>query len=696
MGPNATSTYTSGDRQEGLIRQSEALSLELKDEELLQFINTRVEDSDKWYEKELNLKKVREDNEKRWLNRNYEVDSKGQLYDFEAPYKDNRIFVSVETLVSSLVGQLPEPIILEGQDTDASRELAGNYGKVLKRKSDDWGLKGKFQMVARHLLMGYRIGIMKYTWDFQSGGLKEDGSYYGDASVMTLRPHKVVFEQEAENPDNIPLIAEYMTATVEELGIKFPEKKDDIFKQHAAAVGNYKTLGTKVGYVEIWFTYYDSKGNKREGICWKDKDLLMGSGLNPYYNYDTQNGRSNYFDAPKKPYVLFNFLQTGKYILDDTSLTEQASNQQDILEKRGRQIVNNADQANSTRVFNTQMINAADAERYVGDPNESILVDGPVRDAFTRVPPPLLPNYVVEDKFDARREIDNIFGTHAPLRGEKTDSPTLGQEVMSQRSDLGRTRSLSEAIEIGAVKVYEGVTQLYKVFADEEHFVKYSDAQSGRTSFVAFSGDRIDDGLEIKIQGGSMMPDDKTADKSDAIELAKLGGRIDPLTFFEKMHHQNPREAAKRLVYFLWTPDKYMNEILQVEQNTGQDQEAMAVIQRITNGENVPPKEGASKSYLATFEGFVKSPAFEQLAPEVKQLLIDHLRGTIALVKQAMGGGQPQPEGGEAPAPAGGPTTPPPGSPQGAVVPTPADQANPNLNRGGIMTKIANIFRGGR
>lgn len=689
MGPNQTTTYNGSENQEGLIKQAEALSLELKPEDLLLFIGTRVEDSDKWYDKELGLKKVREDNEKRWLNNNFEVSGQGEKYDFEAPYKDNRIFVSIETLVSSLVGQLPEPIVLEGDDTDASRELANNYSDVLKSKSSDWDLKGKFQMVARHLLMGFRIGIQKYTWDFQAGGLKDDGTYYGDAKVTTLRPSKVVFEEGAEDGDNVPLIAEYMTATVEELGIKFPEEKDKIFLAHAAAAGQFKTLGSKVGYVEIWFTYYDSKGNKREAICWKDKDLLLGSGLNPYYNYDTQDGKSNYFDSPKKPYVLYNFLQSGKYIVDDTSLTEQASVLQDILEKRGRQIVNNADQANSTRVFNTQMINATDAERYVGDPKQSILVDGDVRQAFSRIPPPLLPSYVFQDKLDSRSEIDNIFGTHAPLRGEKTDSPTLGQEVMSQRSDLGRTRSLSEALEKGAVKVYEGVTQLYKVFAVEEHFVKYSDEDTGKTAFVQFSGDRIDDGLQIKIQAGSMLPDDKTADKSDAIELAKLGGRIDPLTFFEKMHHQNPREAAKRLVYFLWTPDKYMNEILQVSQNEGQDPEAMQVIQKLTTGEAVPPKEGASKEYMATFEGFIKSPAFEQLDPVVKGLISQHLRGTIELLKGAMGGGTRPGEA--APAPTGNVPL-PETQPASPMVPTPADQANPNLNRGGIMTKIRSLF----
>ena len=100
------------------------------------------------------------------------------------------------------------------------------------------------------------------------------------------------------------------------------------------------------------FSFFDDKGNKQEGVCWKYNQLLLDYGINPYYNYE-ESDKSNFLEKPEKPYIFFNFLRIGRWVFDDTSLTEQAATLQDILEKRGRQIVENADQSVSTKIFNT-------------------------------------------------------------------------------------------------------------------------------------------------------------------------------------------------------------------------------------------------------------------------------------------------------------------------------------------------------
>lgn len=627
------------ERPEGVSDEGERLSLDLTDKEILRIIGERVENGVAFWNKKLKLDKVRKRNGKRWLNKNFEVSNVPDLYDHQEPnYRDNRIFLSIETIASSVAAKIPEPVVTEAFDTDASRELAGGYGRVLKKKSETLGLKGALQMATRHILMGYRAGIIKYSWNYEAGRLKADGSRAGDLKVEAIRPHKIVIDAGAIDPDDIPLIAEYKKATVEELIFLFPEKKKDILNKAGISElnqENKKLLGKKVDYVEIWFSFYDKKGNKKEAVAWKLDKVLLGAGPNPNFNYNNP-AKSNFFDGPEKPYVFFTFLREGQWVYDDTSLTEQAASLQDNLEKRGRQITENADKANSTKVFNIAMIKASDVDKYIGDPRTSIKVKGDVRMAFARVPPPLLPRYVAEDKYDSREEIDNIFGTHRAFRGEKTKSPTLGQEVLSQRSDLGRTRPLTDIIEEGAVKVYKGMTQLYKVFAEEEHIVKYT-GEEGSTIFAAFSRDRIEDGIEINIQAGSMQADDKTRDKTEAMEIAKMQGKIDPLSFFEKWHVPNPRQAAKRLFYFLFMPDRYAKEILKIDGGEG-NEEAMQTIQRINAGENVPPQKDASKEYLATYNQFVRNPAFKQLDPETQQLHIMHLRGTVEMSKSALGG----------------------------------------------------------
>lgn len=638
MIPNLADTASPQIFPEGVSSIRETLNPYLDEDKVKSVIGNRITDGISFWDSKLNLSRVREDNEKRWLNQNLEVNG-SSLYDFQTPYRDNRIFVSVETLSANVVGRVPYPEVTEGQDTEASRELAGQYEKILFGVAEDNFIKAKLQMIGRHLLIGYRIGAMKIAWDKQAGMRKEDGSHYGDVWINFVRPHRLVIDAESYDQENIPLIAESCSATLEELGWMYPEKKDELYAQVAGQQGKeVPILGSRLDYHEAWFSFIDDEGHKSEGVAWIFKPLVLSYGLNPYYNYNESENKTNFFDSPKKPYILFNFLQLGRWVMDDTSLTEQSATLQDVLEKRGRQIVDNADQAAATRVFNTMMINATDAQKYVGNPKQNILVKGDVRMAFARFPAPELPRYVIEDKLDARTEIDNIFGTHAPLRGERTESPTLGQEVLSQRSDLGRTASLTESIERGATGVYRYITQLYKVFATEEHIMKYV-GEDGKTVFTNFSSDKIEDGIQIRVRAGSINAEDKASDRSEALELAKIGGRIDPLTFAEKWHMEKPREFAKRLVYFLTDPMKYVNEVLQLGGGVGGDKEAMATIQRITAGENVPPKQDATKEYLAYFDQFIKSPAFKQLDSEVKNLIIQHVRSTIEATK----GGLKQP-----------------------------------------------------
>jgi hypothetical protein len=484
-------------------------------------------------------------------------------------------------------------------------------------------------MVVRHILIGYRCGIMKLEWDFDRGISGENDIPLGGIKISYIRPHKIVIDRDATDPNDIPLIAENISCTLEDLIRKFPDKKEVILEKYGKS-NDKIDLGKPVSYWEVWFTYFDSKGRKREGLAWKMEDLILGFGLNPYFNYDG----INFFDKPIKPYVFFNFLRIGRWVYDDTSLTEQAASLQDILNKRGHQIVDNADQANTAKVFNTEMIDAKDAEKYTGDPNDNILVIGDVRMAFARVPAPNLPSYVLIDKSDARAEIDNIFGTHAPIRGEQSSSPTLGQEVISQRADLSRTASLSEAIEEGSSKVFQMITQLYKVFAKKEHIIKYT-GEDGKVAFIKFSKDKIEDGVEIRVRAGSLEPEDKITDRNEAVDLAKTGKIIDPLTFAEKWHLAKPIEGARRAFYWAFAPDKYATEILKLGQPEGLD-EALQTIGKINAGEFVPGKDDATPQYLQAYGQFVQAPEFAQLNPEVQRLHVIHLRETADIVKKNM------------------------------------------------------------
>lgn len=625
--PNLEQNFDNQDRAEGIIdgvSNPSPLSLDLEDGEILSIIGSRVSDGEAFWNKELSLDEVRKEAEKYYLGETYD---ENDLYDFQVPYKNNRILTAIETLIPMIVAQEPLPVVTEARDTDESRQAAHDLENVLLAKYEDLYMKQKFGMVARHLMVGYRIGILKYKFNPDGGDIGEDGEPKGKIEVDYVQPSKVVFAADSTDPDNPELIAEYLTATIEELTLKYPDKKDQIYLHFGIKRGVRSQIARKVGYVEVWFSYYDKNGEQQEAVAWKLSDkLLLKAIKNPNWNYtkfrkDEKTGKIinlNFFDRPKKPYILVNHINLGKHILDDTSLADQAHPLEDVLEKRGRQIVENADQASSGLVFNSKMISPADAAKIVGDPTEKIMVAGAVGDAATRLPYNVLPAYVINDKNDARIEIDNIFGANAAIRGEETKTDTLGVQVLSQRANSGRLQTITDAIEDAADKLYKALIQMMKVYMDEPEIERFTTAD-GKTQFIEWDQDKIEDGIKIRVKAGSALPKDKVALRNETVQMAAV---LDPLSLAEGLDKANPKEWAKRLVYYRFFMDKYLSEILGEDGSTV-DNQAIADINILGTGQMPQVPDEPSKKYLSTFERYLQSNGFQAITdPNIKNNII--------------------------------------------------------------------------
>lgn len=604
------------------------LTLNKTDDELASIIHTKVEDAERFWEDKLQLSTVREQNEQAYLGLREDPE---ELYDYQFPYKNNRLITAVETLIPLATSQVPEPVVTEANDTDASRELAKNLKMALLALYEDLYLKANFEMVGRHLLLGYRLGVMKYAWDGTLGRIDEKGERTGGIIAKTIRPQRIVVEARTlwEDMNDIPLIGEYQAGTVEDLVMLYPDKTDEIYKEFGASNKKEPVMSSPVGYIHIWFSYYEGK-KKQEGFVCKYKNLILDKMKNPHYNYE-EYGKddkgdlvyNNFFDRPRKPYIFFNHINLGRFIFDDTSLMEQAIPQQDILMKRGRQIVENADMANSGLVVNAEMIKEDDVAKLIGDPDEKLMVTGDVRAAAARLPQNLLPDYVLQDKYDARNEIDNIFGTTAPVRGEKSDAKTLGQEIISQRSNISRMKTLTESLERGATGLYQGLVQMMKVFWDEPTMVKYT-GRDGYTTHMEFSQDKIEDGIQVRVKAGSLLPRDEITERDTTIQLAAT---LDPLSLAEGIGKRDPQEFAKRIVYYQFAMDRYMSEILNVGADAV-DRDAVSDINLINTGHAVPVREEPSKEYLSTYASYLESETFSKLDPSLQQKHIEFIKAT--------------------------------------------------------------------
>ena len=676
---------------DGVLDSEAIFDLKLEDSVLLNNFRRSIEDSQAYWNKAkgFNLDSVRAENRRLWLGKHY---NDYELYDHQTPYVDNRIFISVESSIAYISAKVASPEVYPAQSTDVSKYLAQDLEKALKAHAEEDNINKKAKRVARHAFLNH-IGYLKLRYDIDEDCIVSE----------VIDPEAIVIDQNAKEGDNPRFIAEYIDASVEELIHKFPAKKQAIMNANGYKVGTALQLQKRVQYIEIYFTYYEG-GSKCEGVAWFYGTVVLGKMKNPNWVYKNKKEiESNYTEYPPKPYIQINFFNDGLSYIDPTGGIQQASSVQYSLNKRGRQIIDSADQANSGWVFSSKGLTKQDAEQLIGAPNEKIIVDAEdVRTAVQRFPAAVLPAFVVQDKFDHRTEIDTIMGTPSIFRGDSTKNATLGQDVIAKEQSQMRQDVFVDAIDDFMHRYYRLVTQMMKVYYDEDHWYKIN-GKDGLFDSVVMKADKIEDGIDVRVTAGSATAVDKDRIQTTALTLAKLG-MTDPLSLYEDLGLPEANDRLSRLVQYKVDP----TALLETVKNEEFDQQAFMNITVLNAGKMAEPEENISQEHVDFHRKYMITSEFLGLDDKIKQLHIDHvtleteaLRQLLLLEQTQMptpqdmqqqmppqdgmqqGPGQAPPQGPPQGMPQGMPQMPPEpdmsqGMPQGMVPPT-SNPSNPSL-----------------
>lgn len=603
--------------QPGQVEEGAVFDLDMKDEELLSLVKKPIAESESFWngQKEQNLKKVREQNRKYWLGDQLDDDHRVR-YDHNSKYMDNRIFVAVETVSSAVSARNPQPEATPAQNTITSRQLAKDVENGLLAYADKYRLNvSVFRPALRHLLV-YRLGVVMQRWDPDLGP-------NGDIRTEYVHPNDILVDKNALPGENPRFIRHTLRATIEELCLKFPEKEREIYKHFGIQRAVSTHLGRTTAYYQVWFTYYKG-GKAKEGVMWTLGDqLVLGKMKNPnWVDGDKGKTRKNFLDAPVKPYFPLNYLNLGEHWIDDTTALEQAIPLQKSLNVRGAQIEDNADQASGGLVLNSIMISSDDASNLIGDPLEKLMVSGDVNRAAARLAPALLPNYVMEDKYDARNEVDNIFATQSISRGEETKNNTLGQDQLLLRQSQGRQEDIVRALDDLADRLYRHTVQMMKVYYTEEHWFAVN-GEDGQFDFISLKSDKIEDGLDLKVKSGTSLPLDKAGMQQTAVKLAEIG-LIDPLSLYEDLGIPNARKRVERLLKWKQeeiAPGTYMNDLQEEEFN----REAFMDIQVLMANKMPKVRDEVGPEYLAYITKFMITGQFRAQKPEIQQKFVEFM-----------------------------------------------------------------------
>lgn len=606
-------------RETGLVDELPVLSIDVPDRDLINNFKRWEKESQAFWDDRngYNLTERRKRNKRYYLGRQIEKD---KLYNYQVPFVDNELFVATETITAYTTSQDPSAEVLPENDTTQSKVMAEDLEWALNVHSQKHELATKIEHVERAMFMKY-VGVLKLYWDDE----------IQDVVPRAIDPEKIIFDKSCKQGDNPLFICELCSATLQQIINMFPDKENEIMAKCDRVRKTPKLMNSIYNYKEVWFTQIDENG-ETECVAWYMDDLLLGKSKNPNYLYDEDGVQvTNFLPRAQKPYILFNYMNDGSHVIDQTSPFEQAIPLQDILNKRGRQIVENADTANAILVLKSNAITSDEAENITRDPNQILLLQTdegqPINSAFGSIEPHLLPNYVLNDKQDVKNAIHEIMGTPAQFRGS-TDSQqsTLGETQIVTSQASGRQDAIIRALERGLDRYYKLLVQMFKVWYDKPHNFACRD-NDGKFVSVELTRERIPDVAYVTVEHGTTMKQDKYRQENIAMTLARLG-LIDPYNLFKDLGMKNADQRYETLVKFKMSPDSLSEDIRQENQNR------MAYIDFacIMNGEDVKGHDDVDAEHILAHRAQITTDKFLYAPRQRQEKMLAHIQEEVQLL----------------------------------------------------------------
>lgn len=587
----------------------EAINLSMSDDELDKMLITSLEaDRDHWNQSPWKLQKTDIENTKFLLGE--QLNSADYLKN-DARYVDNRLFASVRAILSYATGQLAKPEITPSRGDEIYLKGARDIGSALYQHSADERVEHKVRAAVLNLITRKR-GYLKLRWDPNLG-------LNGDIITEVCNPEDIIVDRYAGYLQNPKKIYHRIHCTIEELCARFPEKEGAIKEAFSIRRGIYSQMSRMVYYFECWFSYTDEEGKPAEGVCWfiAEKHLILDKMRNPnwvYYKSNKKEKEANITSLPPKPFVAFNYINTGHSFIDETCLVEQARPMQEMLNKRGRQIWENADYVNGRWVADKDAFSQEDARNLINKGAKTVaLVDmKKVATPLQNVAPQALPAYVENTLYDARNEIDQMMGTPSIFKGAQPDrQDTLGRDLMVKQQAGALQDDLVRSIATSMEEYYKIKLQMMRVYYTDDYWFQ-TRGGDGKYEFILINGNELDANVKVGVQVDSTLPLDKEAIRNTAMQLWSAGNAIDYRTLMEDLGLPNPDVRAERYLKSNLDPVGYLKSIELSQIDADAESDIMLLI-----ANKVPEeRDKYSESYFNYFNEFLTTNRFQKLQGE--------------------------------------------------------------------------------
>jgi hypothetical protein len=573
------------------------LKLEIEDEELVKILDDYEDGYNNFYTDKYNLFERRKKNEVYYFGRQIQqAEDEKRLKSYESRYQDNVLYEIMGTVKPLAMSRVPDMMALPAYDSDEATEIADQIGKVIDTQIKEQDSRFVLGLAYKHLPI-YFTSCIKTWWDNE-----EDDYDFG-----VIHPDLVKFDWTCptNDSDKMKWVMQKVPATVQQIALKFPSKKDEFYKElekdglMPGGKETWKALATEIKYSEVWFTEYKRKADDEveriDAVVWKYGDCILGKMKNPNFDYEGERryfayddikdentkraineselaqllftGQTpgnvkemqvyhNYFRFPRKPFFFMGYDQWGKTPMDETSWVEQNTQNQRSLDKRGKQIEETLD-SRGHHIFSKGALTPSDVEEMDLDaPNVDLSVEGNVNEVHAYI----APERPTKEEFE---EINNLRGrmyaiAHSQaIRGEiKAEAPATSNQIAREGDFTAADDIVEDTINPAGQWMGDWSMQWIKLRYTKDHF-RWIMGVAGDVVYQKLNRNMIMEGMIVKIKSSGS---DKIRAQNNALEMGKMQ-MTDPYTFFVDMGLSDPEGRTEKLILAKTDPMAYLQKV---------------------------------------------------------------------------------------------------------------------------------------
>lgn len=663
----------------------DALSVELSDEDFLEFAKRQRREEDEWWngkaESGYNLRKRQDDNERMLFGRQY-LGIKKKRY--ESTAQDNIILEAEDYLHAMAFSKLPDITVTPGSDTPEKKQIAKMLSKVLTpdRKSREFRHRKRVLGMAFKHMPVYYFGAVKRFWNPQKGK-------FGDMDAKFVHPQNLTLDHRSVTNDvsDMDFLYETVEETVKEILMKFPksEKKfiEELYKYNIFRNGtddagnpypnenNSAGMNTKVKYVEVWFKEYKKHKDKETeweevpGIAWYFNGCLFDKMRHPYWDWtgepqtfsyeikeiegkqtrvrqpattdqlkqlltgqtdedtETETIFHNHLDYPEFPYIFLGFHQWGKSPVDETTRIEQGATLQNQYDKRSRQIDEILDRSRPKMVFSSSEGYTKDDVANIdpADPYQKVLLRGKLNESFLMMPGEQPQPQLFTNLLDERERIFDKAGVHQATRGQANQDTPATNTQLSREGDFSRLDDLMDDTINYASERWANWDMQFIKLFYTEAHLKRVIGPDGQWLNVMIHRDDVSDGMEVIISASGS---DKLRAEQAATDDAKMK-LTHPFQYYTDKGYSDPRGRTLGLMNFLMNPQGYLMDI----QNGGDGTQIQNGVQGAADVVNGQQPQGQQPGQLPQPESPQSPPGQSGGDPQAIQDIMQIQEGQV-------------------------------------------------------------------